>query len=202
MEKREKRKLNLIDLLVFLAAVAVVVLVVLNMTGILGGDSAAKESVNPASLRRVRVDFTVKVEDVDRDLYLTIKEYIDQAKREGKLGDQMMAAAEMMEDGFITDVTAVDRETVYRLYGGDSYITLFPERKNRVDMTFTCVGYSKDSVNTVVGDSQEVRVGRSYAVKSAHFEITGSIISCAWTENAKPAASAVPSASGNGTSGT
>lgn len=174
MEKKEKRvKLNIVDIIILAVALAAIVGMALKLTGHLGGE---KQKVG------TDITYTVSVENVDRAIYESIKRYVDAAKAAGKPGDELMANGEVLSF-YVTDVTAVDRENSFDLStDGTSYMTLYPVRRDKVDLLFTIQGHSPDNTLTTVG-TQEVRVGKGHIVKTTHFELTyGVVRDCQWAD--------------------
>lgn len=173
MEKKEKRvKLNVIDIIVLVIAVAAVLGVALKMTGHLGGIGGS----TPAGSE---ITYTVKVENIEQSVADNIKAYIDAAKAQGEQGDRCMSSGDLL-DFHVTGMTTQARESEFNMStDGETYISLQPTQKDRVDIIFTIQGYTTDNTITKMG-SQEVRVGRTHIVKTTHFEVTGMITTCQW----------------------
>jgi len=174
MEKKEKRvKFNIVDIIILAVALAAIVGVALKLTGHLGGE---EQKVG------TDISYTVQVENVDREVYESIKRYVDAAKAAGKPGDELMANGEVL-NFYITDVTATERENAFDLTtDGTTYMTLYPIQKDKVDLVFSIQGYTPDNNLTIVG-TQEVRVGKGHIVKTTHFELyNGVILDCQWAD--------------------
>lgn len=162
-------KINIIDLLVVLIAIFVVVMVVLKMTGHLGGGTAQTATT--------KVVYTARVERIRRDVYEAARAFVEDAKANGKEGDQLMANGELL-NAYITDVTAEDHAdvTIGAYNGGFSVVSA----DDTLDVTFTIVAYGVDTITTKVG-TQEVRVGKAHIIKTTHFEFaSGSVVTCDW----------------------
>ena len=163
-------KINIIDLLVLILAVAIVVAVGLKMTGRLG---AAVPEVG------TNITYTVRVERVDTEVYENIKSFIDDAKAQGKTGDQLMSNGARLA-AYVTAVEAVPAQEKTEMAVGDNYVGIVTAGKDLLDLTFTVEGYVSNNTKTELG-SQEVRVGKRHIVKTTHFELeNGTILSCEW----------------------
>lgn len=163
-------KINIIDLLVLILAVVIVVAVALKMTGRLG-------SVVPEV--GTSITYTVRVERIDAEVYENIKNFVDDAKAQGKRGDQLMSNGARLS-AWVTDVEAVPAQEKVDISVGDNYVGIVTTGKDLMDLTFTVEGDVANNTKTELG-SQEVRVGKRHIVKTTHFELeNGTILSCEW----------------------
>ena len=163
-------KINIIDLLVLILAVGIVIAVALKMTGRMG-----------AVVPEVGTDitYTVRVERVDAEVYENIKDFIDDAKKNGKPGDQLMSNGARLE-AFITDAVAVPTQEKTEVAVGGNYVGIVTAGKDLLDVTFTVQGHVANNTKTELG-SQEVRVGKAHIIKTTHFELPyGTILTCEW----------------------
>lgn len=163
-------KINIIDLLVLILAVGVVIAVALKVTG-RAGPARVESGTN--------ITYTVKAENIEREVYERVAEYIEAAKAVGDPGDRLMASGELLP-GYVTSVTATPRsdEAVVQTSGGT--ITLTAGQPDRVDLTFEVQAYVANNVKTELG-TQEVRTGKSHILKTTHFEFAYALITdCSW----------------------
>lgn len=163
-------KINIIDLIVLIAAIIIVVAVGLKMTGKSG----------PARVDTgTTIHYTVKSENIDRDIYESIQGYIDAAKAAGKPGDQLMASGELL-NGYVTSVTATPRDEETTIVTNNESLTYSTGYKNRVDLVFEVEAYVANNIKTELG-TQEVRAGKSHILKTTHFELAyASILNVVW----------------------
>ncbi len=164
-------KINLIDLLVILVALAAVVAVGLKMTGHLG--SMVTETGS-------NITYTARVENVDREVYENIKDFIETAQAQGKPGDQLMASGALLS-GYVTAVEATERDDKAEvLTSNGAPLIVYAGKADRVDVLFTVEAYVGNNIKTELG-TQEVRVGKSHIVKTTHFElVNATVMSCEW----------------------
>ncbi|MDD5938733.1 MAG: DUF4330 family protein [Clostridiales bacterium] len=165
-------KINIIDLLVIILIVVVIAGVALKMTGHF-------DLVEPEL--GTDVTYTVRVANVDQDVYDNIKEFVDTAIAAGKPGDQLMAGSSLV-NAYVTDVTAVPQEAGMEVEDSTGYLIFHSGNGDKMILTFTIQGHTDSKTTTAIG-SQEVRVGKSHVVKTTHFELAdGTIISCQWAD--------------------
>lgn len=154
-------KLNIIDLIAIILILAVVVLLGYKLTSSSGGFAENGQQVR----------FTVKVEGVDAQVYENIQDLIP---------GQLMTGSQML-NGEITAVegTMVEEDSVrYRKDAGSNQLTGYRSDAGSYDLVFTIEATLENTANNALG-TQEVRVGRSYTVKTNSFELAnGLILSC------------------------
>jgi len=172
MEKKGKLfgKFNIIDLLVVIVLVIIAVAVVLKVTG-KAGPARAEVGTN--------ITYTVKVENVDQQVYESIAAYIEAGKLAGLPGDQLMASGELLS-GYVTGVTATPRSDEAIVQTSTGGMSIQAGQKDRVDLVFDVQAYVANNVKTELG-TQEVRVGKNHIVKTTHFELQyGVVQTCQW----------------------
>lgn len=164
-------KINLIDLLVLVVALAAVVAVGLKMTGHLG--SVVTETGTD-------IVYTARVENVDPEVYESIKGFIEAAQARGETGDRLMASGALLS-GYVTGVEAFEREDQVEVSTSNtSPLIVHAGRPGRVDLVFTIEAHVGNNIKTELG-TQEVRVGKSHIVKTTHFElVNATIMTCEW----------------------
>ena len=110
--------------------------------------------------------YTVRVMEVDPATYENVCQFVDKAS--GKK-DQLMASGSML-DGYVVDVVATEHiPTANDVVGGET-----------LDLVFTVEVVPTDSLVNAVG-TQEVRIGKTHILKSAHLEFEeGVILTCHW----------------------
>lgn len=155
----EKGKLfgliNVVDLLVIVFVIAVVAGVIWKV---------GFNKITDALASDMEITFTVKVEQVDRDLFDTIAETLPSAiMNQGSYVDGQVISAEFLEY-----IDVGEDEYGNRIYYED-------ETMCNILFTATCM-VPKNSVNLPVG-SQEVRLGKAFILKTRYFELTGTIMS-------------------------
>lgn len=163
-------KLNIIDLIVLVVAVVAVIAVALKMTGRMG---AARVETG------ADINYTVKVENIDHQVYENIVSAIEAGKAAGQAGDRLMASGELL-DGYVTAVSATPRSDEAVVNTSTGGVSIQAGQKDRVDLVFTVQAHVANNVKTELG-TQEVRVGKTHIVKTTHFELQyGTILSCEW----------------------
>ncbi len=163
-------KINIIDLLVILVVIVAAVAVALKMTGRLG---PARVDVG------TNITFTMKAENIDEEVYESIKGYIAAAQAAGAPGDQFMANGELLP-GYITGVTATPRPETATLSTISGNTTLTLGQAGKVDLVFEAQAYVASNIKTELG-TQEIRAGKSHIIKTTHFELPyGTILTCTW----------------------
>lgn len=155
----EKGKLfgliNVVDLLVIVFVIAVIAGVVWKVGFNKVADAFASD---------MEIKFTVKVEQVDKEIYDKIVETLPAPiMNQGSYVDSEVVSAEFLE---YIDVGEDE-------YGNKTYYA--DETMCNVLFTATCM-VPKNSVNLPVG-SQEVRLGKAFILKTRNFELTGTIMS-------------------------
>ena len=83
-------------------------------------------------------------------------------------------------DGYVVDCVAVPH--INYITTDDNEIKVVPSsgEDTRLDLTFTIEAVVTNTITNAVG-SQEVRVGNSQYVKTAHFDFYGSIVNATWS---------------------
>lgn len=161
-------KLNIIDLLVVLLAVAAVaVLLVKHNSG---------EESEPDGIP-MTVTYQTLIKGVDPRYYESVQQYVN--SEEGKK-DQLMSNNALI-DGYVVDCEATPH--VEYINTDDGQVKRVQSKEDdRVDLLFTVEAEVSDILSSTVG-SQQVRVGNSHIVKTAHFEFSGTyVIRADWTE--------------------
>lgn len=162
-------KLNIIDLLVILIVIGVAAALALKSTGNM-------EAAIPEVGTNIR--YTVSLDDVEPELYEAAKAFVDDAKAQGKPGDQLMSNGACLP-AYVTDITAVPSEQTGTITVDGTQIVM-ETGEETVDVTFTIEGYVDNNTKTELG-SQEVRVGKTHIVKTTHFEFSYcTIMTCEW----------------------
>jgi len=153
MEQTSKKKFNIVDVIAVILILAVAAFVGYKLLGRGGSEVGAAQTVT--------VDYTVKCEGVDRDLYESCQKH---------LPSQLMASGELY-DG---QINSVSEEDYYVLDGqGDwikdpQHVTLYFQVEATIPKT--------DVMTTEIA-KQEVRVGKSdYILKSEFIEFKDCII--------------------------
>ncbi|MDF2838958.1 MAG: hypothetical protein K0S60_661 [Evtepia sp.] len=155
-------KINLIDLIVLIGIILVAFILVGKL---LGGKDAALGG-------QTKLTYTVKVYDVDPDVYESIKKVT--------FPDQLMAAGDMLNGKVISVSEEPSQGQVYEVVpnaqqGG---MELHTGAKNTYDLTFTIEAYVANDVKNELG-TQEIRVGKTHIVKTSQFELEdGVVLSC------------------------
>lgn len=162
-------KLNIIDLLVVLLAIAVAAVLVAKRSGGDGGDPGGAP---------VTLTYQTLIKGVDPRYYDSVRQFVDPA--EGKK-DQLLSNSSLL-NGFVVDCQATPH--VEYINTDDGQVKRAQsEEDDRVDLLFTIEVQVDDGTTNTVG-SQQVRVGSSHIVKTAHFEFSGTyVISADWTAN-------------------
>ncbi len=165
-------KLNIIDLLVIVLVIAAAVVVGAKFLG--GSEHVASTPV--AS----KLTFVVHVTAWDAESVDKVGEYVDAAS--GKK-EQLLAGSNLL-DAYIVDYWT--KPTEYKRLNTGSIEMLDPEKAAEVgliDAYFKIEANAAEPINNKVG-TQEVRIGKTHIVKSAHLEFDcGVIVDCDW-ENA------------------
>ncbi len=164
-------KLNIIDLLVIVLVIAVAVVVGVKF---LGGRSLG---INASSASKLT--YVVHVTAWDTEAVEKVDEFVD--AKTGKK-DQLMAGSSLM-NAYIVDYWTAP--TQYNRSINGNIQLLDPEaaaEAGLVDVYFKIEASVANFVNEV--GTQEVRIGKTHIVKSAHLEFDcGVIVDCVW-ENA------------------
>lgn len=165
-------KLNIIDLLVLVLVAAVALFIGARF---LNTDEATVAAGRPAYL-----EFTVLSTEVLPETYETVKQFVD---AENGLKDQLMASDALLP-GYVVDVVATPHVTYVECADGSVKYTESSGEDRRLDLLFTCVATTVDSVSNEVG-TQDIRAGIPHIVKTTHFEFQNSqIISVKWLDKA------------------
>lgn len=163
-------KINIVDLLVLILVVLAAIVVglkLLGKTGVLPGAEGG----------RAKITYTVQVNGVYPEVYENLKQYVGQ---EG--GDQMMASGNMLS-GYVVGVVSQPHDNSVSLNSATGALTL-PLSEDLLDLTFTIEATVPNRSTNEVG-TQEVRIGKTHAVKTTHFElINGVITNCVWEDAA------------------
>lgn len=154
-------KINLIDLIVVIGIILVAFILVGKLLGGKEGPIGGQ----------TKLTYTVKVSDVDPDVYESIKKVT--------FPDQLMAAGNMLNGRVISVSEAPSEGQAYKIVpNAQQGMELKAGAKNTYDLTFTVEAYVANNVKNELG-TQEIRVGKTNIVKTSHFELEdGIILSC------------------------
>ncbi len=159
-------KINLIDLLALVLVAAALILLAVRFL-------RPAES-NPVS-GTTKLVYTAQVQAVDQATYDEILRQMENAG--GR--DQLMANGELV-DAYVTKVEAAPHVAYNIDAAGNTVRDVEDFEGGRWDLTFTVEANVPDVVTNKVG-TQEVRVGKSHILKTAHFEfLYSNIITCSW----------------------
>lgn len=165
MKEKSKAKLNIVDVVVILLILAAAVFFALRMM----------KDARPIEERAKRpgvIRFTVEVDGLRKDFYDNLAALIP----------TQMAASGKMVDGWILECRAVP-VTVERILAKSPINAsreqeLLPEEgAEYVNAFFVCEADVDLNDNLNLTGTQELRLGRSYYVKSVDIEVNGTIIS-------------------------
>lgn len=153
-------KINIIDLLVILLVLVVAVVVGLKLMG--------KNQGIPGGGGGTMLTYTVRVSEVQPEVYEAIKTRVD-------AGDaQLMANGEMLSAN-ITAVSATPYQKPVETMDGR---IVYAQDTQRMTVVFTIEANITNPVTQAVG-TQEVRIGKAHIVKTVDFElVNGVIFSC------------------------
>ena len=153
MEQKRKMKFNVVDV------IAVVLILAVLAFG--GYKLATRDSGENSPANTITVRYTVKCEDVDKELYENCQKH---------LPSQLMASGKLY-DG---QITAVKEEPYYTMTADGGWV----EDHDHVTLTFTVEAtIPKTDVMTTEIAKQEVRVGKSdYILKSEYIEFSDCVI--------------------------
>jgi len=155
-------KLNIIDLVVVILIVAVVAFLGYKLTASQGETLAGEGQP---------VVYTVKVENVEPEVYEFIQAELEK-------GPSQLTASEQMLPAYVTEVEAVPIEKTTVAIEENHYVGLtVPEQSDAgcYDLIFTIEGEVKDNLTSELG-TQEIRVGKNHIVKTTTFELVGGVI--------------------------
>ena len=160
-------KLNVIDLLVIILIIAAAVVVGVKLLG--GGDAGGAEST--------QLTYTVHLTAQDADLVDQLAAYVNTATG---ARDQLMAGGSLV-NGYIVDYWT--EPTQYNRIANGSveiYDAAAAEAAGLVDIYIVIEAGVANTTTNEVG-TQEVRIGKTHIVKTAHLEFDcGVIESCTW----------------------
>lgn len=161
-------KVNLIDLIVLLVLIAVAVVLALQIAG--GGDEAAAPTPTPTrALNPTVIEYTVKCARMDPAEYERIKANFDAGDTRfmtnGGLEVKGSEVIGLRAEPNVNAVVNEDRKVVLR---DDPYY---------LDVYFTARSAASDDVLNQV-NTQQVRIGRSFIVKTRSYEVAGLIVAC------------------------
>ena len=152
-------KINIIDLI---AVVLILAVVALLGTKLLSNDSVGLSGPGQP------VVYTVKVENVDEDVYEFIQD---------NLPSQLMAN-DQLQDGYVTAVeaTLVEEPSVNVQQNPTlNMATLNYDEAGTYDLVFTIEATVKDNLTSELG-TQQIRVGKTHIVKTTTFELENGVI--------------------------
>lgn len=160
-------KLNLIDLIVIVLIIAAAIVVGVKFLG--GGESADAPTT--------RLTYTVRMTAQDKALVDQLSQYVDTAT--GKR-DQLMAGGNLL-NAYVVDFWT--EPTRYNKNGNNEVQILDQAAAEAAGLVDICVVIEAQVANTITNEvgTQEVRVGKTHIVKTAHVEfLLGFIESCTW----------------------
>ena len=165
MKEKSKRKLNIVDVVVIALILAAAVFFGVRM---LRDSKPMEERVKRPGVIR----FTVEVDGLRKDLYEGIA---------SRLPTQMAASGKLV-DGWILDTwsedVVVERILAKSPVNASREEELLPEEGvEYVNAYFLCEADVDLNDNLNLTGTQELRLGRSYYVKSVDIEVNGTIIS-------------------------
>lgn len=156
-------KLNIIDLLVVLFILAALAVVGTKVLGG-GGESAAT----------TKLTYTVRVTGQTPEVAQRVGEHVD--KTTGR-SDRLAANGQLL-DAYVVDFWT---EPTVLMKSVDCIMVPYEGPEGAlVDLCFVIEANISNTVTSEVG-TQEVRIGKSHIVKTAHFEfVNGTIENCTW----------------------
>lgn len=155
-------RINLIDLIVVIGIILVAFILVGKLLGAKDGPLGGQ----------TKLTYTVKVCDVDPDVYESIKKVT--------FPDQLMAAGGLLNGRVLSVSDEQSQGQVYQVVpnaqqGG---MEIHTGAKDTYDLTFTIEAFVANDVKNELG-TQEIRVGKTHIVKTRQFEFEeGVILSC------------------------
>ncbi|MCI8594013.1 MAG: DUF4330 family protein [Oscillospiraceae bacterium] len=152
-EASKKRGLNPIDVLVIIVVIAAVAF---------GAYKLVNRS-RQGSVAGTPITFTVLCSGVEPDVYESLKDL---------LPSQLMASGEMVS-GKVTAVTASPHTPGVLSSGTGLPITV--EKEGLLDLTFTIEGEVRNLITNELG-KQEIRIGKTYTVKTVDVELERGVI--------------------------
>lgn len=164
-EKKEKKKLfgklNVVDVIIILVVLALVVVFAVNQL-----------TKTPVETNVQDVTFVVVTEGVRKETYEDIA---------AKLPATLVASG-AYASGQVTAVEAspVEVESIEQIHSNNltQTVTVIPgEDEEFVSLRFTITAPMDLNSLTMELSTQEIRTGREYIVKTAYFELTGTIVS-------------------------
>ena len=169
-------KINIIDLAVILVIVVALIFAAVRLRGGSAG--------NPL-YASTKIRYTAKVGPIDDATYQEVLRHLE--ANGGR--DQLMADGALV-DGYVVGVEATRHMNYESNSNGVIKVSPDPEENGRWDLTFIIEANVPDPTTSKVG-TQEVRVGKTHIVKTAHFEFPHCVIqTCLWGEEAEAAANA------------
>ena len=170
-------KLNIID------AVALVLILVVAVVGIKMvaggglGNSSGGGSAQPVS-KENWICFTVRASSVDPDAYAVVEKFVN---GEAGVYDAILSSNDGGVDGYIIGASASPHITYVPTEDGRVLAVESSGDDKRLDVVFVCVANVDDFVYNKLS-TQEIRAGRSYTVKTTHFEFSSTVLSVEWAE--------------------
>lgn len=164
MEEKRKRRLNIVDL--------VVIVILLAVIAFLGWKVVNRSKDGGSSVRMGKVTFVVEVDGLRADLY----------EGTAALVPCQMAASGAMVDGYIRESWCVPC-TVERIRAKSPVNSsleqeILPEEGvDYVNAYYRCEAAIDLNDKLNLTGNQEIRLGRSYYLKSIDIELSGTIIS-------------------------
>lgn len=154
----KKRGFNAVDVIIVAAVIIVAVFAVLKFTG----------NTPAASTPPTRLEYTCLVTRVNEQTVESLAAFMP--------NDRLMASGVLL-DAYVTSYeVSPSQYWIENPNGGMHYVT----DPTRYDIVFTVQGQVRNSITSELG-TQEVRLGKTHILKTAHFEFsTGTIIGIKW----------------------
>lgn len=156
-------RVNLLDLLIVLALVAALVF---GVPRLLGGQSGGGGAPG------LKLTYTVRVNTVDKTIFGAVSRFVD---RDLDKSDQLMLLGALV-DGRVVDAYAVPHMNYSMDSTGIVRVSEEQGEDARLDVFFVIESTVQNTTTRQIGD-QEIRTGRAYLVRTAHFELMGAIVS-------------------------
>jgi len=155
-------KINIID---FLVVVILLVAAIAVGFKLLRGSSFFQDAP-----QKYTINYTVKVSDIQPEVFHGIQAYPE---------DVLMAGGKLYPEAKVISVTS-EPHPANATVSNQSGTLLIPLEQDLLDLTFTIQAEIEDPITSLVG-TQEVRIGKTHIVKTAHYELMGGVIlSCNW----------------------
>lgn len=170
-------KLNVIDALVLVVLVAVIAVVGVKLAG--GGTGNSADGGDQQSAGNENwICFTVRATSVDPMSYAVVEKFVN---GEGNVYDPILSSNDGGVDGYVISAIATPHISYVATEDGRLLTVESTGDDKRLDVVLVCVANVDDFTYNKFS-TQEIRAGRSYTLKTTHFEFTSTILSVEWTE--------------------